>query len=232
MSNIEIDGFGYIYILSNPSILGLKVGYTNNSVIQRISELSSATGVPTKFSAEATYMMHSRYLVQVETLSHQKLKKDNHHLGKEFFDVDILKCILIVEGAIRDITCTKATNLITKYNSEIEKLNQIQRTEKAKIELEEYIKISDQQARQKKLDWINLNLKIMRENYIREQLHLRGSTTRKILSNFIIPGMKTHNDLCAEIIKEANSLYQSRDLWNLDSFKMDFPTLVKEKYYK
>jgi hypothetical protein len=48
-------GFGFVYILSNDSMPGLyKIGFTHNSVRQRIRDLS-ATGVPTAFRAERVF---------------------------------------------------------------------------------------------------------------------------------------------------------------------------------
>jgi hypothetical protein len=61
MENLDIDGFGYVYILSNPSVSGLKVGYTNNSVNERIVQLSSVTGVPTAFIPEE----HNRFGINI-----------------------------------------------------------------------------------------------------------------------------------------------------------------------
>ena len=41
---------GYVYVLINPSMEGLvKIGMTTSTPEERVTELSSATGVPSKF---------------------------------------------------------------------------------------------------------------------------------------------------------------------------------------
>jgi hypothetical protein len=47
---------GYLYILSNPAMAGLlKIGLTTRVVVDRVPELSAATGVPSVFTVEAYF---------------------------------------------------------------------------------------------------------------------------------------------------------------------------------
>lgn len=95
-SNTKKGSSGWIYILTNQSMPGLvKIGRTSRSPYERMSELSSATGVPTDFQlVHAVYV--SRHQV-VEKLIHSEL----HHLRvsgrREFFRLSTKKAVSKVE---------------------------------------------------------------------------------------------------------------------------------------
>ena len=95
-------GSGFIYVLSNPQFKKnvFKVGLTTNSPAQRIGELSSTTGIPTKFQLEALYEVPESKLKGIEKSAHLRLTELGHHVGKEFFDCDREICMQSVEDAI------------------------------------------------------------------------------------------------------------------------------------
>lgn len=97
-----VPGYGFIYVLSNPQFKKnvFKVGLTTNSPAQRIGELSSTTGIPTKFQLEALYEVPESKLKGIEKSAHLRLTELGHHVGKEFFDCDREVCMQSVEDAI------------------------------------------------------------------------------------------------------------------------------------
>jgi hypothetical protein len=105
-------GYGFIYILSNPSMPNVyKVGLTTSSVKKRIQELTS-TGVPKPFTAEKIFEVPENSLRQIEQLAHKKLKNKDLHHGKEFFEGKIDDCINAVQDAIYEITKSNSPELI------------------------------------------------------------------------------------------------------------------------
>ena len=94
--NIKIDSTkgGYVYILSNVDLPGLlKIGMTNRKPETRALEISSSTGVVSKFRIEYYCKVNDRFLA--EKASHNRLK--NYHYKKEFFKADIATAIYCVE---------------------------------------------------------------------------------------------------------------------------------------
>jgi hypothetical protein len=105
-------GKGFIYILSNPSMVNVyKVGLTTSSVKQRIQELST-TGVPRPFQAERVFEIPETKLRAVEQLAHKKLKNKDLHHGKEFFEGSLHDCVTAVEDAIYEITKSGSVDLV------------------------------------------------------------------------------------------------------------------------
>ena len=105
-------GYGFIYILSNPSMPGVfKVGLTTNSVRQRIKDLNT-TGIPKSFQAEKIFHIRETHLKAVEQLAHKKLKNKDLHHGKEFFEGSLIDCVQAVEDAIYEITNEHQVDLI------------------------------------------------------------------------------------------------------------------------
>ncbi len=106
------DSHGFIYILSNESMRGIyKVGLTTNSVNQRIGELNG-TGVPTTFKAERIFEVEERYLRRVEQTIHSELKAVGAHHGKEFFQIELQKCVTCAEDVIYRLTGSNAEELV------------------------------------------------------------------------------------------------------------------------
>lgn len=108
------DGFGFVYILSHPSMPNVfKVGITTNSVRQRIQELNT-TGLPKPFRAEKIFEIDARHLRAVEQLAHAKLKQKDLHHGKEFFEGQMKDCVEAVEDAIFELTNSHTEDLVGK----------------------------------------------------------------------------------------------------------------------
>lgn len=85
---------GYVYVLSNPDLPGLiKVGMTYKNPKLRAKELSSTTGVSSKYEIEYYGKVADRVLA--EKAAHNRLK--NFHHRKEFFKVNVEVAIYCVE---------------------------------------------------------------------------------------------------------------------------------------
>ena len=78
---------GYVYILSNEQMPGLlKIGFTERDVEQRVTELSSGTGVPGPFITEAYFATETPE--EHERQIHRQMAVDRIP-GKEFFRADL-----------------------------------------------------------------------------------------------------------------------------------------------
>jgi T5orf172 domain len=83
--------FGYVYILTNPSMHGLvKVGKTTTTPNQRMSELHS-TGVPTPFKLEFSISVDDCH--KAERLAHKALDKCRVSANREFFRISVKSAI-------------------------------------------------------------------------------------------------------------------------------------------
>lgn len=83
--------FGYVYILTNPSMPGLvKVGKTTTTPNQRMSELHS-TGVPTPFVLEFSISVNDCH--SAERLAHKALHQCRVRANREFFQVTAKQAI-------------------------------------------------------------------------------------------------------------------------------------------
>ena len=91
---------GFIYILINPSIPGLaKVGKTTRSTQERVSELSSATGIPSPFIVVYEHPVEDCHAV--EKWVHSELERRGFRAAnnREFFTAPIHEIVnLIVLG--------------------------------------------------------------------------------------------------------------------------------------
>lgn len=79
--------FGYVYILSNPSIRGIKIGLTERHVVERIKELNRATGVPTPFKIE--YYTDTKDCYALERAMHKYYSDKRINNKREFFKLSI-----------------------------------------------------------------------------------------------------------------------------------------------
>lgn len=104
----ENDKEGFVYILSNQSMLGLlKIGYSKN-VSERVKQLSN-TSIPTPFKCE--YYIYSEDCVRLEKAVHSSLLFCRVNSDREFFKItllDAIKCIY-----------KEATQLDKDYNNSI-----------------------------------------------------------------------------------------------------------------
>lgn len=92
---------GYIYMLLNPAMQGhLKIGMTNRTPQERADELSSTTGVPTRFLV--AYSVQVRNPERIEILLHTKLASFRVNKDREFFLVTLEKAIEILMGVLRN----------------------------------------------------------------------------------------------------------------------------------
>lgn len=78
---------GYVYILSNPSIKGIKIGLTERKVEERIKELNRATGVPTAFKIE--YQVATPDCYRLERAMHKHYSKKRINNRREFFKLPV-----------------------------------------------------------------------------------------------------------------------------------------------
>lgn len=98
---LKFENPGYIYIISNESLPNvLKIGYTQNSPYQRISELYT-TGLPTPFVIEQFYFVEDACMC--EELIHIRLNRCRVNSDREFFKTDVEKAKRVVEQAIDDM---------------------------------------------------------------------------------------------------------------------------------
>ena len=97
--DIASDG-GYIYVLINPSMVGLvKVGKTARDPEARARELSAATGVPTTFYL--AYKAFFQNCSRAEQYIHTRLEQMNYRVTKsrEFFSAPLDEIIEIIQQA-------------------------------------------------------------------------------------------------------------------------------------
>lgn len=81
------DNFGYVYCMSNPYVIGYKVGRTKRKPEQRAADLFT-TGVPTPFVIEFAKFVPDRQLA--EKYLHHSLHKYRISDRREFFHCDLL----------------------------------------------------------------------------------------------------------------------------------------------
>ena len=93
---------GYVYLLTNPSMPGLvKVGCTDRSPSERISELSSATGVPTPFTLEFSISVPDHIATEQEL--HSILGTERVSDSREFFRVSVEKAKALLCAKLLDL---------------------------------------------------------------------------------------------------------------------------------
>lgn len=156
--------FGFVYILSNPSMPGLyKIGLTTVRVRQRIDELNT-TGVPTPFAAERIFQISARHLATVEKSAHKRLRERGFHHGKEFFRASLDTCVRVVEDAIWEFTGEQSIDIVGQAR-ERAAVEQHRRQQ----EQEERDRARSVQAR---LDAQNNDIRGKRNRFVEEQLKL------------------------------------------------------------
>ena len=86
---------GWVYIMSSPSIIPLKIGYSSKDPSSdRVQELSAATGVPEPF--EVRYKALVVDAEQTESKLHESLAGSRTSPNREFFNVGVeeaIRCI-------------------------------------------------------------------------------------------------------------------------------------------
>ena len=93
ISNICSD-YGYIYVLSNPSMKGiLKIGFTLRDVHNRVHELNN-TNLPTPFVIEKIYGTFNPQ--KIEKAIHELLLKYRVNNSREFFRIGLSEAIELI----------------------------------------------------------------------------------------------------------------------------------------
>lgn len=95
-------GYGYIYILLNPSFSEdvVKIGMTSRSPVLRSLELSSHTGVPEKFIL--AYSERVQSAKTVERMAHDALQQYRVDPGREFFRVPLSEAINTIRQIVEN----------------------------------------------------------------------------------------------------------------------------------
>jgi hypothetical protein len=93
----------FIYVLENSSMPGLvKIGRTERSVSERVSELSSHTGVPTGFVVIKEYAVTNS--VEAERIIHDRLSDYRVADNREFFKMEAEDATDIIESMLETAT--------------------------------------------------------------------------------------------------------------------------------
>lgn len=104
---------GFLYVLINPSMPGLaKVGKTTRNPSDRVSELSSATGVATPFLL--AYQQPVRDCDAAESWVHSELERGGHRVSsnREFFSALLHEIVAVIAKSAEiapDVTETQAS---------------------------------------------------------------------------------------------------------------------------
>jgi hypothetical protein len=88
---------GYVYVLSNKSIKGVKCGYTDRDPQERCDELYN-TSVPTPFKVEYSVFLYDARVLEKKI--HSKLNYCRISDKREFFDINKDKLIEIIKEEI------------------------------------------------------------------------------------------------------------------------------------
>lgn len=92
---------GYVYVLSNAAMHQLvKVGKTTTDPATRMAQLSSATGVPTKFELAKAYQVSD--CDAAEAFAHRVLERmfERPNTDREFFSGEVDEIILVLDEAL------------------------------------------------------------------------------------------------------------------------------------
>ena len=96
----EVEQFtqraGFVYVLSNPSMPGiLKIGSTERSIRERVTELSATTGIPTPFAVEYYILVENP--AEYEFYLHDVFAEYRVNEKREFFKIDTEIALKIIE---------------------------------------------------------------------------------------------------------------------------------------
>lgn len=91
----------FIYVLENPSMPGIvKIGRTDRTVSERVSELSSHTGVPTQFIVVKEYSVADS--VVAENKIHERLSEYRVSENREFFKLPAEDAAMIIDSILEN----------------------------------------------------------------------------------------------------------------------------------
>ena len=114
---------GYIYVLQNEFMPGIvKVGKTIHDPEVRAGQISSATGVPEKFSVFERYEVND--CDEAEKFAHRILEKvfGRPNSQREFFSGTAEEVSSVLDEALTPYISSGATQSITLYQSAIERV--------------------------------------------------------------------------------------------------------------
>lgn len=144
---------GIVYVLSNPSLHGqCKVGYTLNSVKERLSQLNSSTSIPTKFVAEYYIELEDDEAYQIEQTAHTELRQLGFHHGKEYFKCTPTDCknaiakAVALRGSIvlfaqdEEVTREKVAREKKRISDEVRRQEAAAESERKLVEMEEKVR--------------------------------------------------------------------------------------------
>lgn len=94
------DKKGYVYILSNPSLDDIKVGFTERAVETRMKDLGG-TALPTPFNKEYEVLVHQPK--EVEKTAHKILGKFRTNERREFFGCEPIEAYDAIAQAIKSL---------------------------------------------------------------------------------------------------------------------------------
>jgi hypothetical protein len=102
----EVERSGIVYALTNPSITGVKIGWTSRSARERAEELFT-TGVPEPFDVAVAYRVNDG--LAVERALHRAFQPYRRDSRREFFNVEPyqVEAILALMGSnavVEDVT--------------------------------------------------------------------------------------------------------------------------------
>ena len=89
----------FVYILENSSFPGIiKIGRTEREVVQRVKELSSATGVPTEFTVFRQYAVENSTIAERQI--HERLSEYRVSDNREFFRLSAEEAASVLEEVL------------------------------------------------------------------------------------------------------------------------------------
>lgn len=93
-----------VYVLTNEAMPGIvKIGLTTDSVVSRLSDLNSHSGVPLPF--ECYFAAEVDSCSRIERILHQLFSEHRINPRREFFRVDPEKVVLAISiGSFQDVT--------------------------------------------------------------------------------------------------------------------------------
>jgi integrase len=130
----------YVYIISNPSYKDnyLKIGYTTNEPIHRISRLNQPSGIPTPFKIEFIIITENGYITEQEI--HYHLNSYRVNKSREFFEIEINLLKKILEEKMNINLNNNDNDYFMSYNLLNIKKKNIDIKYRMTFNLKEYIK--------------------------------------------------------------------------------------------
>ena len=231
---------GFVYILNNKTISGIKIGRTINHPIKRLRELSKATGVPKPFFCE--YWAFVPDCITAEKTIHSQFNKNN--IGKEFYDCNLLDVYFFIQNSFEikedQIYPNLQKEILDFEKNEISKVSIVR---KSKIDLA----IEKSRRGAEKIIFEILKREKTFKNGIITKNTFNTKTFKDLIYNFIITKDKInkelekyiddryqfYKDIFKENIFNDIDFYTSDKIYqlvreDLDCFQCEFDNLIKK----